>query len=332
MLKNENEGEGPNKRLLPPFVQYSEWLQLCCCSFAMFVLERYIISISISLLSTIPISLISIRQGARKAYLAVISIAVFMSLPFGYEGFMSYVFITGIMGIAFGIIAGKTKSAGETILGLLIVALASELIFEGLMFYSRGYSFTFDENRLIEFVKSLEDSGVSEDIIELVKQNFNHIIPSVLIIISGFTAFMNYLFVSIIEQRRRKKISSDSSTGTNELEIFPLPPFEQWSFPRSLLTAFIFAFFLTLFEAYETSVLLISSVLNILITTFILFTIQGLSFVWWWVLSRNLYFGVRFSIMIVMFLFISVFFLGLIVMGTLDITFNLKQRMRRKNT
>ncbi|MCL1876014.1 MAG: YybS family protein [Synergistaceae bacterium] len=296
----------------------------------MFVLERYIIGISISLLSTIPISLIGIRQGPRKAYLSVISIAILMSLPFGYEGLMSYVFIAGISGIAFGILARKTNSAGESILGLTIAIIASTLIFEGLMFYTRGYSFSFNENHLNEIIESLEDSGVSEDILIFMKHYLNLIIPSVLVIISGFSAFMNYLFVSKIEQRRKRTIS-DSNTGTNELEIFPLPPFEQWSFPRSLLSAFVLAFIITLFDSHRTSVMLISTELNLMILTFILFSIQGLSFIWWFMIYKNLNFGVRFSIIIVILLFISVFFLGLIVMGLLDIAFNLKQRMRRKN-
>lgn len=294
----------------------------------MFVLERYIIGISISLISTIPISLIGIRQGASKAYLAVIFIAVIMSLPFGYEGLMSFVFITGILGIAFGIIVRKTNSAAETILGLIIVALVSELVFEGLMIYTIGYNFIFDENHLNEIVKSLKESGVSEDMLRLVEQYMKLIIPSVLIIISGFNVFMNYFFVSKIEQRR---ISGASNSGTNKIEIFPLPPFEQWSFHRSLLSAFILAFLITLLDSSNTSVILISTELNLMILTFLLFSIQGLSFVWWFMINKNLYFGVRLSIIFILLLFISVFFMGLIVMGILDIAFNLKQRMRRRN-
>ena len=329
---NKNKGEGPNKRFLPPFVQYAEWLQLCCFSAIMFVSGIYIpvIGAITSLLSPVPISLIGIRQGSDKAFLAVVFVATLLFLPLGFAGSMSFVFFSGLLGLIFCGVIKKSNSAGEAIFGLTVAAIIFKLICMGLMVYTIGKNpFKFDENSVNAIVNSLKESGVGESILKTVRQHINLIIPSFLIMASGLDAYINYLFVSRIE-RRRRKMSNNEGAERNAVEIMLIPPFEQWSFPRSVMTAFFLAFLITLFENYDTSIMLISAELNLKILTFVIFFIQGTCFTWWWTLHKNFPYGIRLSIIFVL-LFIPIFSLGLIVLGMLDIALNLRQRIRRDN-
>jgi uncharacterized protein YybS (DUF2232 family) len=330
MLKNENNGEGPNKRLLPSFVRFSEWLHLSCLSAFLFVSGIYIpiIGAVLSLLSAVPISLIGVRHGVYKAFTAVMFVAVSMFLPFGYMGSLSFILNIGFLGIVFCYFVRKTNSAGEAIFGLVIAALISKLIFMGLIVYISGHSpYILDESSIDAIEKYYKTYSVRDDILEMVKQFINMLIPSILIVYAGMEAFVNYLLVSVLESRRQRT-SSVPKTETNELKIHPLPPFEQWSFPRSLLSAFLIAFLIPLLDTSDSSIILLSAEYNLKALTAVMFYIQGFCFVWWW--AKNYSYGVRLSIFFVL-LFVPVFSIGVIIIGTLDIALNLRERIRRNS-
>ena len=330
MSNNEDKGERPDKRLLPASVQNIEWLKLCCYSILFYISGVYvpIVGIVIALASPVPISLIGIRQGINKAFLAVAFVAAFLLIVFGEVGSVSYVFGAGLLGVVFVIIVKKTNSAGEAIFGLIIAAVAAKLLFMGYMVYTRGANpFVLDEDSINSLIRSFYASGASDDILETVKQHINLSIPSFLIMAAGFDAFVSYLLVSKIEHRRLELLNT-SETETNELKVLPMPPFEQWSFPRSLLVAFFSALLISLFNDSNTSIMLISAEINLKILTSIMFYIQGLSFVWWWLNHKNFSYGIRLSVFFVL-LFIPIFFMGLIILGIVDITVNLREKIRR---
>jgi uncharacterized protein YybS (DUF2232 family) len=299
----------------------------------LFILGVYIpiIGIAIAFTSPVPISLIGVRQGAYRAFIAVLFVAISVFLPFGIAGSLSFVFWgAGFFGIVFGIVIKKTKTAGEAVLGLLITALVAKVVFIGLMINIKGYNpFMIDENALGSLIKSLGTSGAPDDVIQSVVKSISLSIPSFLIMISALDSYVNYYLVSLLENRRQSK-RCDSNIETNELKILPLPPFEQWSFPRSLLLAFFLAFIIPLFDASNSSSVIISAELNLKILTVTLFFIQGLSFLWWWMLFKKFSYGIRLSIIFVLF-FVPILSMGFIIIGVIDISLNLRERIRRNN-
>ena|GEM_PF-2332640 len=352
MFKNENKGEGPNKRLLPPFVQHAEWIWLSFLSAVLFVSGIYAPAIGASLaelaylpallagiaafvgtvlalIASIPISLIGIRQGVNKAFHAVVFTAAVIYLLFGEVISISFALDVGLLGIFFSYIVRKTNTAGEAILGLIIVALISKLFLMGIMYYTRGQNpFLLDESYIDEIlVRSFKASGASMDALNLAKQYILLSIPTFLIAAAGFEVFVNYLLISKIESRRQR-ISNASETETNELKIHPIPPLEQWSFPRSLLAAFLLAFVIPLFNDSDSSIVLLSTELNLKFLCCIIFFIQGLSFTWWLIILKNFSYGIRLSIFFVLF-FVPVLSLGFVIIGSFDIALNLRKRIRR---
>jgi len=334
MLNDGNKGEGPDKRLLPTSVQHSEWLRLSCYSALLYVAGIHVpilgIAIVLGLISPTPISLIGIRQGTYKAFSAVVFVALIFYFPYGVASSASFICISFI-GIVFGIIVKKTNSAGEAVFALIIAALVSKLLYMGFMVYTKEINpFEFDENSVNALISSLKASGAADDVLDTIRQRINLLIPSLLIMTAGIDTIANYFLVSRIENRRLS-ISSSSDPDANELKIHPMPTLDQWSFPRSLLVAFFSAFLISLFNDSNTSVMLISAELNLKILTCILFFIQGLSFVWWWMLYKKFSYGIRLSVLFVL-LFIPIFLVGLIFVGLIDIALNLRERIGRLNT
>ena len=342
MFRKEDKGEGPNQRLLPSSVQYIEWLRLSCTSVLLFVSGIYLQAVAMpltlaALAAPAPISLIGIRQGVYKAFLAVIFVATALFLPFGYEGSVSFIFSAGFLGIIFAVVVKKANSAGETFLGLVITALAAKLMFMLFMINTRGTNpFVLDENSVSAIMNSFI-AGASDDVLNTLAQQLNLLVPTFLIIAAGIDSFVNYFLVLKIENRRRQLRTASSSIAvnsaderTNELKIHPLPPLEQLSFPRSLLTAFLAAFLITLLDVSGTNRTLLSAELNLKILTSILFFIQGLSFVWWWMLHKNYSFWVRYPILLIL-LFIPILSMGLVMVGIVDIVIDLREKMRRNS-
>ena len=291
-----------------------------------------IIGTALALAAPAPISLIGIRQGAYKAFLAVVFAATIIFLPFGNVGSASFVLGAGFLGIAFGIAVKKTNSSGEAILVLTIAALASKLVFMWFMIYTQEYNpFALDENSLNALMNSLNTSGAGDDILTALAQQISLLTPSFLIMGASLDVFMNYFIISKVEDRRQKLISASPSSTDNELKVFALPPFEQWTFPRSLLTAFITAFLITLFDNSGSSRILLSAELNLKILTSLMFFIQGAGFIWWGVLYKNFSYGIRLSIFLVILLFIPIFFMGIIIIGIVDIAVDLRGKIRRSN-
>jgi len=335
----EDKGEGPNKRLLPHFVQNIEWLRLSCLCAFLFLSGIYapIIGIAMTLASSVPISLIGIRQGVYKAFLAVLFVAALMFLPFGEAGSVSFILGAGFLGIIFGIMVKKTSSAGEAIFGLIIAVLISKLIFMWFMIYTKGFNpFALDESSVNALMRSLNSSHVSDDTLKTVIRQINLLTPSFLIMASGLDVYVNYVLVSKLEYRRLKTAASPSvnvnyaDEKVNELRVPPLPPFDQWSFPRSLLSAFLAAFLIALFDVPDTSIILISAEINLKVLTSVMFFIQGLSFAWWWMLHRSFSFRARLLIIILLML-VPILPMGLIMVGILDIVINIREKIRRNN-
>jgi len=336
MFKNKDEGEGPNKRLLPTFVQYTEWLRLSCLSVFLYVsgINIPVIGVVLTLTSPAPISLLGIRQGTSKAFLAVVFIAAILFPVFGDAGSMSFILSTGFLGIALGAIARKTNSAGETIFGLIIIMLISKLILMWYMVNTRDFNpFILEESSIDALMKSLNVSSTSDDIVKAITEQMKLLTPSFLIMAAGLDVFVNYLLVSKMESRRQKIIGASPSIAdekTNEFKIHPLPPFELWSFPRSVLSAFFTAFLITLFNASDSSSILLSAELNLKVLTSVMFFIQGISFAWWWMLHKNFSYWARLSIFFFL-MFIPIFSMGLIILGIMDIIINIREKIRRDN-
>ena len=350
MFKNEDKGEGPNKRFLPPFVQYTEWLWLSFLSAVLFVSGIYapiigsslsklaylpallagvaaFVGTALALVASVPISLIGIRQGIKKAFLAVVCVSVVLFLAFGDVGLTSFALDVGLLGVLFCYIARKTNTAGEAIFGLIIVALTAKLVLMGYMYYTRGQNpFLLDEGYIDDLlIKSFKASGTSMDVLKTAKQYIFMSIPTFLVAAAGFEVFVDYLLISKIENRRQR-IRNAGETETNELKIHPLPPFEQWSFPRSLLAAFFIAFIIPLFS--DSDIMLLSIELNLIFLCCLMFFIQGISFTWWLTLLKNFSYGVRLSIFFVLF-FVPVLSMGFIIIGSFDIALNIRKRIRR---
>lgn len=292
-----------------------------------------VLGVVLSLVSPVPISLIGIRQGVHKAFLAVVFVTVSMALPFGLTGSLLFFLSVGFLGVVFSVIAKNTSSAGEAVLGLAVTALVARLIFMAIMVYAKGHNpFVLDESSMDVLIRYLKTPELNDDVLETIKQNINLSIPSFLIVAAAIEAFVNYLLVSKIEGRRqRMRSDSIAQTETDELKVHPLPPFEQWAFPRSMLAAFLLAFLIPLFSDSNSSIILRSIEFNLKFVSFVMFFIQGYSFAWWWVLYRNYSYGVRLSILIVLLLFVLVFSMVIIVVGVLDIAIDLREKIRRRN-
>ncbi|MCL1941689.1 MAG: YybS family protein, partial [Synergistaceae bacterium] len=199
--------------------------------------------------------------------------------------------------------------------------------------------FAIDEGSVRALLASFNPSHIEEDILRSVTHQIRMLTPSFLIMGAGVDAFVSYLIVAGIENRR---LSRQKSVGAGEganaggtagepaVKVHPMPPFGQWSFPRSLLAAFFAAFLITLFDASASSAILLSAEINLKVLTSVMFFIQGLGFAWWWMLRRNYSQWVRIAAFLVL-LFVPIFSMGLVIIGILDIAADLRGKIRRND-
>ncbi|AMA71472.1 DUF2232 domain-containing protein [Aneurinibacillus thermoaerophilus] len=291
----------------------------------------------------LPLTVYGYRHEAKAGGLAAF-VTVFLSFIFaGFPGLLLS-FPAAVMGLVMGVAYRKKKSAGQ----VLMIGTLVELTF---MFVSIGLALAVMKiNPLDDMIKAMRE--ISEQVLtDMQKQIENSvsqlpedqrneaqtkqlaqlkeslgmmkaqvtslitaIIPGLLISSSLLSALINHAFFRRISQRMGVQIQS-------------LPALHNLRFPRSILYYYFIVLFLFMIKGLQDYHFLYMAVLNIMLVLQLLFFVQGLGFIAYWIHQRNASKGLLF-IAVILFL-IPPFTYILLLIGVLDVGFNLRNRFFR---
>lgn len=232
----------------------------------------------------------------------------------------------GILSIATVYMVNKKYNSSKVILYSAILVFSMVLIHMGLRWYFTGINtLTELENNLTTITKQQIEIIKTEDINESQKSQMANIlkttvdfissvIPSLLIISSTIIAYINYY----ISTRLANK------SGRADIEV---PKFSNLSFPRNTITGLGTILLISYILKYVGNFNYIQLIDNLFILIYVVFLIQGLSFVIF--LINKMKFGKFLKALFITLIVLSSFFnIILFSLGIIDIIFNFRKIRR----
>lgn len=217
----------------------------------------------------------------------------------------------------------KKFTGGESLLICAGVSVIFKTILLAAFWFFTGKNILFPDAEQMSAVMSelYGDQPELQATLAQVMRIFPHLLPSMLMIYSGIESYINYRLCNPVI----KKISPDCKSLLPEL-----PEFRMWKFPVSIFLVSVGGFLLGwLIDADEwfTGTMFI---LNLQLVANVLMFIQGLSLAFWIMEGFKLRKGIKTAICFV--LMIPFFWAWLIVMGMCEMSFNLRERIKFKES
>ncbi|ERI04849.1 hypothetical protein HMPREF0083_05927 [Aneurinibacillus aneurinilyticus ATCC 12856] len=288
----------------------------------------------------VPFSIYGYRHDTRMGVLTVLVAAILSFIFTSFPGLLISL-PAAVMGLVMGIAYRKQKSARY----VLVLGMVTQLAF---IFVSIGIVLAITQtnpvNDMIEGMGKLsnqmltemqgqvdhsikqlppeQQNGIQGKQLARVKESLESmkvqlpvlisaILPGLLISSSLLAALINHgLFRKVLQRM-----------GT---QIQALPALHNLRFPRSILYYYLIVLFLFMIPELHTYRFLYTVVLNVMIVLQLLFAVQALGFVAYWIHKRNVSKGLL--ILAVILFLIPPFTYILLLIGVLDVGFNLRNR------
>lgn len=273
----------------------------------------------------IPITVITVKWGAKYGSLASIATGVILTILTGpAEGIPVFLIII-LLGVGQGIAIQKEYSPA-TVLLIGAVAVAASLVLMGLLVYFlQGINLITEQAKMADqFLKIQQDlyikSGLTKQEaqtqLKQVKELFSYapmLIPSGVVIFSLWVSTLSELLTFTILKRLK-------------LKAFVFPPFKEWQFPWIFAWGFIIGLTCGLFypqiQAYSRVILIIG--LNFLLVFTVIYLVQGLSIVAFYLDKYKAPAGMKLLVYTIA-VFLQLMFQGLTWFGLLDTWFNFRK-------
>lgn len=287
-----------------------------------------VIGVIFSFLCPAPLVILGLRHDLKKASLGVM-VASFIVMAFlGPVGAMFFLFGFGVLGVGLGFLAKRYTSGVEIILFGILISLGSKLLLMVIVSKLSGINpFSMDPSEMTGMVDKVfafyAERGMSGDTLETIRdQVYNSIrmipliFPALLSMAAAVDCYLSYMVSSMVMKRIH---------GTM---LPPLPSFSQWRFPKSIFLALVVSLVFSLVggQGQWNTWTKIGTNLRLLVN--IVFLLQGLSLVWFYLASKNV-FSLLKGIIIVLILFIPILSQLVLLLGIIDMWFDIRTRFAR---
>jgi uncharacterized protein YybS (DUF2232 family) len=288
----------------------------------------------------VPLSIYGYRHSVRMGAL-VVFVVIFLSFIFTNFPGLFIALPAAVMGLIMGIAYRRKKPAGQVLilgtltglvllfvsvgLAMLIVrmnpladmikgfhTLVNQMITDMQAQIDRSLSQIPANQRNDAQARQLLQTRESLEQMKVLATTFiSAVIPGVLIFSSFISAFMNHVFFRRILKRMG-------------IQIQALPALHDLRFPRLFLYYYLIALFLFMMKGLQSYHYLYMVVVNVMFLLQFLISIQALGFVAHWIHKRNVSKGLL-IVAVILFL-IPPFSYILLLVGVLDLGFNLRKR------
>ncbi|PAB58473.1 YybS family protein [Anaeromicrobium sediminis] len=281
----------------------------------------------ILLLIPVPFIILAKRRGLSFTLLGLVVASLIISMVTGPVSAFFTMLTPGVMAIVIGYMLSKNYSPGKILIGGSIGAIVSTTILIQITTSIMGVTIT---DMMTDMMKQSVDMQLSiyknlkydETQIQQISSQWEQIskmgmmmIPSMIIIMSTLFSYINYLVASKILKRVSKE------------EVSELPPLRYVTLPKNIVMGSFLILALTYISGYFNVVNYNTLVLNVLIIFQVVFSIQGLAIVSFFMHKFKLRKPVRIIIYIFV-VFSGSFTVILSTLGFVDAIMNIRRLER----
>lgn len=200
-----------------------------------------IIGVVIEFFCAVPIVVLTVRQGVKKGFLALIASFLILSMFIGVILSMRIALSFGICGLVLGYCVRRNFDAVKCFLATFASAAVAQVIAIAILTFAMGINLMEIEMTAVkemfeEVFKTYEAAGVSQEDIETIRAQVepalklvSYLLPLILAIMGLINAWLCYVTSGWIFQKLRLKF------------VEPLPPFKNWKFPKFFTYILAFA-------------------------------------------------------------------------------------------
>lgn len=222
------------------------------------------------------------RLGARVALLGVCFGSSVVLVLVGPASALLYMIAMGLLGVSFGLLAGRSESGADFLLMATTVSVTVKVMLLLLFFSVTGINLFYispetSERMAAEIAGMLSGGGLNLSngaMLSYAREVVNSMtmrMPAMLIIFSVLDTFISYQAALKIT----KRFGGD--------KMISLPPFGLWKFPRNVFVAFLAAVLAdTAKRIYPDNLAFEMIAVNILELLRALFLIEGLAVCWYY--------------------------------------------------
>jgi uncharacterized protein YybS (DUF2232 family) len=289
----------------------------------------------------VPLALLGARENDAWATVGLALTSFFLILLFGPSVALYFLLGEGILCLGLTLPLGRAEKGSECLLLCTGVSIVSKILFLLVALQLSGENpflmgveamETFFAQMFTEINGASDDAALRESLSRMA-ESVPYITPSLIVLSSMFDSFLNY---KLCERLQRKWLltQSQNSPQSDALQAAehprgmgrafpPLPSFEAWRFPKSLLLALLFAVLLP-FLSEEDDLLAKTMETNLKFIVCVFLFLQGLSLAWWAFAKRSWPLVVRVALIVL--LFFPIFGLWAIGFGFVDICLDFRNR------
>jgi uncharacterized protein YybS (DUF2232 family) len=301
-------------------VSFRDWLICTASSFLLFITGMLlpVFSLPAMLVFSLPSALLALEYGAAAALSSACLAALLLSVVTpAFYGLM-YFFMFGLSGICMGLFARTRPACGDLLMVSSVMEFMGKLAGMLIFFIVTGVNALSPDTSYIEkIVLSLGLQSMERPTVHAVIDRVILLIPYSMMFFSVLEVMLCLILLSYIHKKR------------TETEIFALPPFGDWRFPRSVLIALVTGFVcIRISDGRENlyAVRQIGANLSELSRT--LFIVQGMCCGYFFMARRGIpkLFGIMAAVMIPFVPFLRDI---VAIVGVADMGFDLRKRVGR---
>lgn len=276
-----------------------------------------------------PLVVLGLRHHLKSSILGVMVGTLLVTSFMGVLGGLFFLLGFGILGVGLGYLARKFKSGVDIVLYGIGISLTSKLILMLITIKITGINpFSLDPKEMTQVANQIFDfyqkHNIASENLSSVKEELERTLrliplmfPALLTLASTLDSWLSYAISRIVIVRIGKE------------ELPPLPPFGEWRFPKSVFWALVAAVFLSFIGTkFPQPNVFESAGLNLRLIVQVLFLVQGLSLIWFFLSVKRVGKGLRFFL-VACSLFLPFFSLLTLLLGITDMWFDLRAKIKR---
>ncbi|MFP4482593.1 MAG: YybS family protein [Thermovirgaceae bacterium] len=288
-----------------------------------------VVGMAFALVCPAPLVVLGLRHSLGRAALGVFVASFLVSALTGVTGGLFFLLGFGMLGVGLGFFARRSNSSVEILLYGVLVSLGGKLLLMVLIVKITGINplglDAGDINSVMDNVLAVyQRIGMSGEALRTaegqIRSTLNllpYVFPALLIMASALDSFLSYVISRAVMKRIGKGM------------LPPIPALSYWSFPKNLFWALLVAVLFSMASFIENVPEIIPRIgMNLRILVMILFYLQGLAVAWAYMCQKGApkalrYIGVALS------LFVPLLTQLILLLGIIDMWFDLRSRMRR---
>jgi uncharacterized protein YybS (DUF2232 family) len=273
-----------------------------------------VVGMAFALICPAPLVVLGLRHSFARAVLGVCVASFLVSALTGVTGGIFFLLGFGMLGVGLGFFARRLNSSVEILLYGVLVSLGGKLLLMVLVAKITGINplglDSGEVNSVMDNVLSLyQRMGMSPEALSTAEEQIRstlsllpYVFPALLIMASALDSFLSYVVSRVVMKRIGKGM------------LPPVPALSYWRFPKNI------------FWALPEIIPRIG--MNLRILVMILFYLQGLAVAWAYMCHKGAPKILRY-IGAVLTLFLPLLTQLVLLLGIIDMWFDLRSRMRR---